>query len=154
MSTIKYFTWLTMIVISSYGLSANATDQPNPTVKEFMEQANSYYEIGDYKNASAIYEKISTMDPSNAHAFHLLGKSYGRLAQESGWLKAMGFAKRTHTAFERAANLDPSNLEITNDLIQFYTTAPGFLGGDKKKARQLQNRLLSIQKQSEISKGK
>ena len=151
-SVIKYSMWLIIIFLSSYCLLVHASSQPDHNVIAFMEQAHSYYEEGDYKNASEIYQKVSTIEPSNARAFHLLGKSYGRLAQESGWLKAIGFAKKTHTAFNQAANLAPNNLEILNDLIQFHSTAPGFLGGDKKKARQLQKKLFSIQQRNKIPK--
>ncbi len=143
MHATKHFTWLIIAFISTYSLLVSSAVETNPAIKELMKKGDSYYQMGDYQNAATAYEKISTVEPSNATAFHQLGKSYGRLAQKSGWFQAIRLAKKTHSAFEQAANLDPSNVEILNDLIQFHNTAPGFLGGDKKKALQLKKILHS-----------
>ena len=49
---------------------------------------------------------------------------------------AWGLARRVHSEFERAVELDGSNFSARSDLAEYYMEAPGFLGGDKKKARE------------------
>ena len=63
--------------------------------------------------------------------------SYGREAENVNWFKAMDYAKRTLTHLERSNELDPDNLEILDDLMDFYHEAPGFLGGDTKKGDEI-----------------
>lgn len=44
-------------------------------------------------------------------------------------------------AFERAVQLNPSNVEALNDLFEYYLEAPGFLGGGLDKASDAANRI-------------
>src|SRR6185437_15412720 len=43
--------------------------------------------------------------------------------------------RRVRAEFERAVALDGNNVNARADLSEYYNEAPGFLGGDKKKAR-------------------
>jgi tetratricopeptide (TPR) repeat protein len=63
-----------------------------------------------------------------------LGRAYGEKAEHSSWLSAIGLAKKTHAAFEKAVALDPQNVEARSDLSEYYIEAPGFLGGGTDKA--------------------
>lgn len=77
--------------------------------------------------------------------FHLwLGRAYGKKAEEIGNpLAAAGFARKAKNEFERAVELNPSNISARADLSEYYVEAPGFMGGGTEKARtqasQLQN---------------
>jgi tetratricopeptide (TPR) repeat protein len=46
-------------------------------------------------------------------------------------------ARKTKNAWETALALDPDNLDVRDDLIIYYTRAPGFLGGSKEKGREM-----------------
>ncbi|MEI6107567.1 MAG: peptidoglycan-binding domain-containing protein, partial [Opitutae bacterium] len=47
------------------------------------------------------------------------------------WLGKSELAELAHgTALEQAVKLDPDNIDYREGLIQFYTRAPGFVGGD------------------------
>jgi tetratricopeptide (TPR) repeat protein len=61
-----------------------------------------------------------------------------RLRRESGCIhsiKAYGLAKKVHSEFERAVQLDSKNVDALSDLGEFYTAAPGIVGGGKSKAQ-------------------
>ena len=48
--------------------------------------------------------------------------------------RALGYARRGRAALERAVELAPDKIAYREGLVQFYTRAPGFAGGDFDKA--------------------
>jgi tetratricopeptide (TPR) repeat protein len=56
----------------------------------------------------------------------------------------MGLAWKVRESFERAAELDGSDVEILRDLLEFYVEAPGIVGGGEDKARGIVERLAQI----------
>ena len=76
------------------------------------------------------------LDPQNS-SYHLwLGRAMGRKAEEANPFTAFRLARKVKTEFERAVALDGNNLSARSDLSEYYLEAPGFLGGDKNKAKQ------------------
>lgn len=93
-----------------------------------------YYGLGDYKKATEILEKAIALEPGNSD-FHLwMGRAYGRRAETSSMITAPGYASKARQYFEKAAQLNPNNLEAQSDLFEYYLEAPGFLGGGQDKA--------------------
>lgn len=101
----------------------------------------AYYMEGDYKKASAYFEKAVAADPRNSAYHHWLGRAYGKRAETSSFVTAPGFARKARQHFEKAVELDPKNLEAINDLFEYYLEAPGFLGGGLEKAAALVERI-------------
>ena len=74
-------------------------------------------------------------DDENA-VYHIwLGRAYGQQAQQAAVFKQPGLAKKTQKEFERAVELDPSNVDARWHLMEYYIEAPRLLGGGIKKAR-------------------
>ena len=93
-----------------------------------------YYGQGEFKKATEALEKAVALEPDNS-GFHLwLGRAYGRRAETSSMITAPGFANKARQSFERAAQLNPANLDAQSDLFEYYLEAPGFLGGGFEKA--------------------
>ncbi len=107
--------------------------------------AHRLYEAARYEAAVQQLRYLIRQQPDNAKAHHLLGKCYGRLAESAGGFKAMGFARKTRKAFEKAVALDETNRAAIADLITYFKEAPGFLGGSRKKAADWQRRLKALQ---------
>lgn len=95
----------------------------------------AHFMEGQYKDATAYLERAVGQDPLNSEYYDCLGRAYGRLAERSGFLSALGYAKKTGRAFERAVALAPSNLEALSDLFEYYLQAPGIVGGGLDKAQ-------------------
>src|SRR5262249_25010396 len=96
--------------------------------------AKNYYGLGDYKKATESMEKALSLEPENSE-FHLwMGRAYGRRAEPSSMITAPGYASKARQHFEKAAQLNPNNLEAQSDLFEYYLEAPGFLGGGQDKA--------------------
>jgi len=123
------------------GIIATASAEDSSRCAAPLDTAHEAYGAGDYARVVALVEPFKVDEPECAQYAHLLGRAYGRLAENASWLQAVGYAKKSLREFENAVLLDPDNPEALEDLIKFYRIAPGFLGGDEKKAVELEYRL-------------
>jgi tetratricopeptide (TPR) repeat protein len=95
-----------------------------------------YFQLELWDNAMHMAEKSVALEPQNSFYHLWLGRAQGRKAENSNPFVAFGLARKVKTEFERAVALDANNLTARADLSEYYLEAPGFLGGDKNKARQ------------------
>lgn len=82
------------------------------------------------------FERAVKAEDQNAEYHVWLGNAYGTKAGHASKLKQPFLAKKVKAEFERAAQLDPKNIEARSGLVQFYLQAPGIMGGSKEKAKQ------------------
>ena len=94
----------------------------------------SYYQLGDFPRAVGGFERAVQLSPKDSEYRDWLAKSYGRKAEESMFLSAMSWARKTHREFEIAVELDPRNFEAQRDLIRYEMNAPAIVGGGDDKA--------------------
>ena len=82
------------------------------------------------------FEKsVKANDKSSAH--HLwLGNALGEQASHTNKLKLPFLARRVKGEFDKAVDLDPKSWEARHGLIQFYSQAPGVMGGSMDKAKE------------------
>jgi tetratricopeptide (TPR) repeat protein len=136
--------WLTgSVLLLVSAVSASADDTGSAAAVAFA-AGREAYEAADFEGASTAFEQASTAVPGNDEYVYWLGKAYGRRAERAGWFDAMRYAQRTREALERAVALNPENADAVRDLADFYSQAPGFLGGDSVKAAALRERLKTI----------
>lgn len=102
---------------------------------ELLGQA--YFMNGEYKRATDTLERAVALAPNSSMTFTWLGRAYGRRAETSFPVAALGYAQKTREHFETAVKLDPKNGEAVNDLYEFYIQAPAVVGGGMEKARNL-----------------
>ncbi|RZU43510.1 tetratricopeptide repeat protein [Edaphobacter modestus] len=93
---------------------------------------------------SAIHECEHAVedDPASSDSQVWLGRAYGMKASQINMLSAFGFARKLHTAFEHAVQLNPANVQAMSDLGQFYVAAPAIVGGGLDKAQDLVPQLM------------
>jgi tetratricopeptide (TPR) repeat protein len=53
-------------------------------------------------------------------------------------------APKMKNAWEKAIALDGKNIDARTSLIQYYTQAPGFMGGSFEKAKEVANQILKL----------
>jgi tetratricopeptide (TPR) repeat protein len=106
--------------------------------------ANAAYYLGriemendDAGKAAEWFERAVKMNPKSALYYDWLGRAYGMQAQHANVFRLPFLAKKTKNAWETALVIDPDNLDVRDDLIIFYTRAPGFVGGNKEKGREM-----------------
>lgn len=73
----------------------------------------------------------------NLSVHHLwLANALGAYAEHANKLKLPFLARRIRSEFERASQLDPSSIDARHGLIQFYSQAPGVVGGSMDRAKE------------------
>ena len=93
--------------------------------------------------ADRFREAVDT-NPKHADYHYWLGAAYGLQAQDANPIRQGFLAPKIKSEFEAALRLDPKHQGAAWGLVQFYVRAPGFLGGSKEKARQMANRLRTL----------
>jgi len=109
-----------------------------------LDQGEAEYERQLFRKAANTFNLLVLEYPKCVKCLHMKGKSLGRLAENSSWIKAMTYVPKALTSFETAHRLAPENKAIIQDLITFYERAPFFLGGSLSKAQKLRERLGEI----------
>lgn len=112
----------------------------------------AHFEDEKYSDAIKKLEVAVEIEPQVAEYHHVLAKSYGREAERINWFKAMSYAKKTLVHLEIAAELDSQNIDILDDLMDYYREAPGFLGGDTKKANKIEDLINKISTGEDLAK--
>jgi tetratricopeptide (TPR) repeat protein len=100
----------------------------------FLEQGKAAMARNDADAAAALLEKAVAQNPKSAEAHLWLGNAYGSQAQNASIFGQASLAGKTKNEFEKAVELDPNLLDARVGLIQYYTFAPGIMGGSYEKA--------------------
>lgn len=106
--------------------------------------AESYYELEQWDAAASSAERAVAIHPDNSNYHEWLGRAYGEKADRAGGFAALSLARKTHRELETAVRLDERNFSATQELIEYYCTAPGIAGGGEDKARVLIKRLAEL----------
>ena len=143
-----------LIVIFSIMLatfSSYANEGTGSDAEDNFHQGQILYQDDNYDAAANSFSKAISLSPDESRYHHWLAKTYGELAETSGWLKAMKFADNAKQSLERAVELDPKNVAALTDLMKYYERAPRFLGGSARKAEEISNRLEKLKKSNSHS---
>lgn len=92
-----------------------------------------------FDSALALLEatKLKDEDAVKPAQYHYwLGVANAKLASNSSWFKAPGYASTAKSHFEQAVKLDPEFMLARKGLFRYYLRAPGIAGGSIKKAKQ------------------
>ena len=118
-----------------------AVDALNSAIAKSPEDASlhlllgqCYYQLREFNRAIASLERAVQIASKESEVHDWLGKAYGRKAEESIFLSAMTWARKTHREFEIAVELNPQNFEAQRDLIRYEMNAPSVVGGGDDKA--------------------
>jgi tetratricopeptide (TPR) repeat protein len=103
--------------------------------------ANIQYYLGrlalqgnDSEAAIKHLEKAVELLPHDGRFQHRLGDAYGQAALKAGLFSKMRLAGKCRTAYEKAVELDPKNIDARFSLLGFYQQAPAVVGGGLDKA--------------------
>lgn len=113
--------------------------------------ANALYYMGRIakeqgKSSEAVdwFEKaVKRNDASALHHFWL-GSALGDEAQKASKFRQPFLARRVKNEFERAVQLDPKMLEPRDGLVDFYSMAPGIMGGSMDAAKEQAGELVKL----------
>jgi tetratricopeptide (TPR) repeat protein len=125
-------------------LAAAPTSVGSPA-PEALAPLRAALDSGDLPRAVRLGEDAVAADPESSEARDLLGRAYGLTARDASLLQQMHLARKARACFARAVELDPANVAALSDLARYDMQAPGVLGGGKKKARELIERVLALE---------
>ncbi len=115
----------------------NAAVDKNPSdAQAYNLLARMYFQLEMWDSSLRMAEKAANLEQGNSDYHLWLGRAAGRKAEASNPFTAWSLARKVRAEFERAVALNGENLSARSDLAEYYLEAPGFLGGDKKKARE------------------
>lgn len=102
------------------------------------------FEQREFKEAVNYFEDLTEEDFDEPDYFYWYGNALGRYAQESSVFRQGLLAPKIKNAYQRAVELDPKNIDAHESLIEFYTLAPGFMGGSWEKAQETATHIKSL----------
>ena len=93
-----------------------------------------FFTLEKFEAAKNECAQAVSLDPQIS-SYHLwFGRALGEVADRANFLSAYSLAKRARAEFEQAVQLSPHNAEALADLGEFYSSAPGVVGGGLDKA--------------------
>ena len=134
-----------VLFISLAAFNGFANEGDMTEAENNFNQGQIFYEAGQIDVAINEFSSAIAKSPNTSRYHHWLAKSYGELAEISGWLKAMRLAKDSKKSLKRAVQLDPENIDALTDLMKYYQEAPIFIGGSNKKAKEISIRLEALE---------
>src|SRR3954453_12482365 len=99
-----------------------------------IDQGRAAMARNDADAAATLFKKAVAQNPKSAEAHYLLGTAYGSQAQKASIFGQASLAGKTKDEFEKAVALDPNQLDARMGLVEYYTMAPGIIGGSFEKA--------------------
>ena len=139
LSSIK---WIVILIILNTLSNKGNTEPVYTSFDNQFEKGLYYYDKSHFNESAEIFSELTLRYPSCYRCIYLKGKSIGRLASRANWFRAIQLAPKTRKCFEKAHLINPNDNEVLGDLIKYYERAPGFLGGDKRKAEALKIKFL------------
>ncbi len=98
----------------------------------------------DYESAADFFEEASDTNPKNPNYHNWYGNALGNIAKDANPLSQGILAPKMKAAWEKAIELDAKNMDARLSLIEYYTQAPGFMGGSYEKAYQMASQIKMI----------
>ena len=113
--------------------------------------ASAMYYLGriadaENRNDDAIrwFERAVKREPGSALYHFWLGSAVGEEAQNASKIRQPFLARKVKSEFEKAVQLDPKMVEPRMGLVDFYSIAPGVMGGSMDKAREQAAELVKL----------
>jgi tetratricopeptide (TPR) repeat protein len=96
------------------------------------------------REATEYFEKAIKINDKVASHHLQLGSALGDLGDSTSKIKLPFLARRIKGEFEKTVALDPTSVDGRYGLVEFYTQAPGVMGGSKEKAQEQINEILKL----------
>ena len=98
----------------------------------------------EYDDAADYFEEASEANDKVADYFLWLGDTYGTIARDANVVRQGFLAPKMKAAWEKTIALDPKNISARESLVEYYTQAPGFMGGSFEKAKEVGNQIIKL----------
>lgn len=117
-----------LLLLWALGLPTAAAAQ------DLLAQAKALESRGQIDSAYVIIQRAVAAEPNRAEVQFWLGSIAGQRAERIGGIGAYASARKSKAGFGRAVQLEPTNPDYLEGLIQYLSQAPGIVGGDRDSA--------------------
>lgn len=117
------------------------------SAEQQRERAFQHYAAEEYERAQRAFERALLEDPENSELNLWVGLALGRRVQTMSAFRRLGampLVVRVKRQFEKAVELDGSNIDALDALMGFLLEAPGIAGGSKRDARGVAERIEAV----------
>ena len=104
-------------------------------------QCRVRFTLQQWDAAAGECEQAVRLDAGNSSYHMWLGRALGERADRASFMSAFSLGKRVRGEFEEAVSLDSHNALALSDLGDFYSEAPGIVGGGADKAENIAQQL-------------
>lgn len=103
------------------------------------------FALGQWEAAASECQQAVRLDAQSSDYHLWYARALGERAASASFLTAFSLAKQSRSEFEESVRLDPQNAAALADLGDFYSQAPGVVGGGVDKARQIASQLDKVE---------
>ena len=134
---------------------SGALDKAKVTLKRIQKDQQDFHRASfylgriafdkeDYDAAEEYFEEAIDAN-DRVSDYHLwLGNTYGVVARDANVFKQGFLAPKIKNSYEKAVELDDRNIDALSGLVQYYTRAPGFMGGSWEKGLQMAEKIFLV----------
>ena len=118
-----------------------------PALAQDWQEGLRHYSAENYAQAQRSFERALSEDPESSEFNLWVGLAVGRRVQAMSAIRRLGalpLVRRVKRQFERAVELDGSNIDALDALMGFLLQAPAIMGGSKSDARAIAERIQEI----------
>lgn len=98
----------------------------------------------DYEKAVEYFEAATKKDTKKSDYFNYLGRASAEMAIAASIFSKPSWASQSRKSWESAVALDSKSIEPRLSLIDFFSMAPGFMGGSMEKAKAMANEVMKL----------
>lgn len=98
----------------------------------------------EYEKAVAYFEAAIKKDPKKSEYFNYLGRGSAEMAVIASIFSKPSWASQSRKSWETAVALDTKSIEPRLSLIDFFSMAPGVMGGSMEKAKAMANEVMKL----------
>lgn len=134
---------LLLLVVSLTAIAPGVRSADGPGADAFAAMTKAW-SAGNLDAALKAADRVLAAEPRNVAYLNAIGGLYCEQAQKANVLTKMSWAGKCRGTWERALVIDPKNIDIRFNLIQYYAQAPGIAGGGIGKAKDQANAIAAL----------
>ena len=125
----------TLLLATALCASIAFAATPPQTPETLLAAAKTAVRQNDGTRAVELLEKAVDLNAKNAEVHFWLSRAHAMVGEAASGFKQLTSGRKVLVELERTLELNPNHIQARIELTQFYSMAPGIMGGSDEKAR-------------------